>query len=118
MKLSALFSLSLLLPRACFAQYPYLQQRASIASDGMAVLSGIRKGNGVVLAGDQMSLWVTDAAGSLHVFDAQGSLQRLATFQAPPVENLRTEGRSSVAIYENTAIYAVLDVHPDGKVSR
>ena len=73
---------------------------------------GFRKGNALVLSKNQSDLWMTDAAGSLHVLHLLAGNGHVV-FKPTTLPNRTVESRSSVALYEGSpspfAVYAVID---------
>mgnify|MGYP000506220532 CR=1 FL=1 len=112
------FSLLLLIagPLPCLSQFPQLLWSSNILQTSCISGGGLRKGNGVVLSSDQQKLWVTDAAGSLHLVRLLDEERQQVVFTPDSLPNRMVESRSSAALFEGPtssfAVYTVIDA-PD-----
>lgn len=82
--------------------------------------AGPRRGNGVVSAVNDQTVWITDDEGALHILDADNHTKDEIYFKPPLVANRWTESRSSVSLFVEPngtateyAVYAVIDVDPN-----
>jgi hypothetical protein len=111
-------------PLPCFSQFPQLLWSSNLLKNSGISGGGLRKGNGIVLSSDQRKLWVTDAAGSLHLVRLLDEERQQVAFTPDSLPNRMVESRSSASLFEGSthsfAVYTVIDAPNvgDGSIER
>lgn len=97
---------------------PSIRWVRQLSGGGTLSSAGVRRGNGVEVARNGMTVWVTDDEGSVHILDAHNASREELVFIPTPMEGRTTESRSKACICQNEtsldfAVYAIVDVASD-----